>query len=60
MLSPKMGRPKSENPKTDSIHVRLDSETKEILEKYCEQEGISKAEGIRRGIHQLKLKIRPE
>lgn len=60
VLSPKMGRPRSENPKSDSIHVRLDSETKEILEKYCKQEGIPKAEGIRHGMRRLKSEIRLE
>lgn len=57
-MSPKqMGRPKSENPKSNPIHVRLDNETKEILEIYCEQEKIPKTEGIRRGIHRLKSDI---
>lgn len=53
-----MGRPKSDNPKSNPIHVRLDNETKDILEAYCEQEKVSKAEGIRRGIHRLKSEIK--
>lgn len=57
-MSPRTGRPKSDNPKTDPIHVRLDKETKEILETYCEQENVAKTEGIRRGIYRLKSDIR--
>ena len=57
-MSPKTGRPKIEHPKSNPIHVRLDNETKEILEKYCEQENIPKTEGIRRGIHKLMPEIK--
>lgn len=57
-MSPRTGRPKSENPKSNPIHVRLDNETKEILESYCKQENIAKTEGIRRGIQNLKSKIK--
>lgn len=57
-MSPQKGRPKSKNPKSNPIHVRLDNETKEILEDYCNQENIAKTEGIRRGIHRLKAEIK--
>jgi hypothetical protein len=57
-MSPRTGRPKSENPKSNPIHVRLDNETQEILENYCNQEKIAKTEGIRRGIHRLKSEIK--
>ena len=57
-MSPRTGRPKSENPKSNPIHVRLDDETQEILEKYCNQENIAKTEGITRGIHRLKSEIK--
>lgn len=59
-MSPRTGRPKSSNPKSEAIHVRLDEETKSILEKYCEQEEIPKTEGIRRGIHRLRLEIKKD
>ncbi|WP_221400517.1 hypothetical protein [Clostridium perfringens] len=51
----KMGRP-TQNPKNDRITVRLDDETKQILESYCEKENVDKAEGVRRGIKCLKDK----
>ena len=53
-MSPRTGRPKSANPKSEAIHVRLDAETLDTLEKYCKQENIAKTEGIRRGIQRLK------
>lgn len=59
-MSPRTGRPKSDNPKSNPIHVRLDDETKEILENYCKQEEIAKTEGIRRGIHRLKPDIKKD
>ena len=55
-MSPRTGRPKSDNPKSNSIHVRLDAETKSILEEYCNKEKIAKTEGIRRGIRKLRQK----
>ena len=59
-MSPRTGRPKSDNPKSNPIHVRLDEETNEILEDYCNQEKIAKTEGIRRGIHRLKANIKKD
>lgn len=59
-MSPRTGRPKSNNPKSNPIHVRLDDETKQILEKYCNQEKIVKTEGIRRGIHKLRSDIKKD
>lgn len=57
MMSPRTGRP-TDNPKSNPIHVRLDNESKEILERYCAQENIAKAEGIRRGILKLRSEIK--
>lgn len=56
-MSPRTGRP-TDNPKSDPIHVRLDKESTEILDKYCEQKGIKRAEGIRQGIKLLANKIK--
>ncbi len=57
MADRKVGRP-TNNPKSKPRQVRLDEECKEILEKYCSQESISEAEGIRRGIKKLKSDIK--
>ena len=54
----KTGRPKSDNPMSEAVHLRIDSESREILKKYCEQEEIPKTEAIRRGIRKLKSDIK--
>ncbi|MBS7141665.1 MAG: hypothetical protein KH110_15455 [Clostridiales bacterium] len=54
MMSPRTGRPPVENPKSKPIHVRLDIESNNILERYCEQEKVAKTEAIRRGIKKLE------
>ena len=55
-LSPKTGRPKAENPKSNPIHVRLDDKTLAILDKYCKRTGKKRTEGIRDGITLLEKK----
>ena len=57
-MSPRTGRPKSDNTKSNPIHVRLDNESKTILNQYCQQEGITQTEGIRRGIRKLASDIK--
>jgi Ribbon-helix-helix protein, copG family. len=52
-MSPRTGRPKSENPKSVDLKVRFDNETNEKLLKYCEKHGVTRTEAIRRGIHLL-------
>lgn len=49
----RVGRP-TDNPKGSPIHVRLDAESEDILNRYCEQEKVSKMEAARRGIKKLK------
>lgn len=56
-MSPRTGRP-TDNPKSNPIHVRLDQESLDILNKYCKQEDVSRAEGIRQGIKLLESKIK--
>lgn len=47
------GRPKSENPKQSRFSIRLDAETEQRLEVYCERHHVTKGEAIRRGIYLL-------
>ena len=56
-MSPRTGRP-TNNPKSNPIHVRLDQESLEILDRYCEQEKVKRTEGIRQGIKMLESKIK--
>ncbi len=55
-MATKMGRP-TDNPKSAPVHVRLDAECIAILAAYCEKEGLSRAEAIRRGIKKLSAEI---
>lgn len=49
----KRGRP-TDNPKPFRIAVKMDLETKEILDAYCKQEDVNQMEAARRGIRKLK------
>jgi predicted DNA-binding protein len=52
-MSPRTGRPKTENPINIRTSVRLDAETDRKLNDYCEKHGITKGEAIRKGVHLL-------
>lgn len=52
-MANRIGRP-TDNPKIEKVTVRLDAESLQILEKYCKQESIGKAEALRRGVIKLK------
>ena len=57
-MSPHTGRPRLDNPKTESIHLRLSKEDRKIVDEYCKQENIPKTEAIRRGIRKLEDDIK--
>lgn len=48
-----MGRPKSENPKSTQLAVRLDKETLEKLDICAERYKETRVQTIRRGIEKL-------
>ena len=52
-MSPRTGRPKSDNPLNIDVKVRLDAVTSKQLEEYCKENGITRTEAIRKGIHLL-------
>ena len=52
-MSPRTGRPKAENPKDVRFSIRLDAETVKKLMEYCQANGVSKGEAIRKGIQLL-------
>lgn len=52
-----MGRP-TNNPKDKSIAIRLDEESKKILDAYCKQENVEKSEAARRGIKKLQSELK--
>ncbi len=56
-MSPRTGRP-TDNPKPYKISTRIDEESKEILDKYCEQEKVPQMEAVRRGIKKLESDLK--
>ena len=52
-MSPRTGRPKVDEPKDIRFSIRIDDDTNKKLDDYCEKNGITKAEAIRKGIHLL-------
>lgn len=56
-MGPRTGRP-TDNPKGKPVHVRLDKQSEEILKAYMEQERVSQAEAIRRGIAKLTVDLK--
>lgn len=52
-MSPKTGRPKTDNPINTRTSVRLDAETDRKLIEYCNRHSMTKGEAIRKGVHLL-------
>lgn len=52
-MEQKRGRPKSDKPKSIDVKVRLDQETADKLDAYCEKEKIPRATAIRIAIEKL-------
>lgn len=53
---PRTGRPKKENSNTIRLDVKINSSTKEKLDKYCEENNISKGEAVRKAIDNLVMR----
>lgn len=49
-LSPRTGRPRTENPKEQRFTIRLDNVMGSRLDKYCHSVGKNRAEVIREAI----------
>lgn len=57
-MSPRTGRPKSQNPKSKQIAVRLDDETLNKLDEVAKANSETRVETIRRGIDKLYSEIK--
>ncbi len=57
-MSPRTGRPRIDNPMSERITVRLGINESSILNKYCKQENIERAEAVRRGINKLVAELK--
>ncbi|PKM61416.1 MAG: CopG family transcriptional regulator [Firmicutes bacterium HGW-Firmicutes-4] len=49
-MTPRTGRPKSENPKTVEVKARIDVETNEALIEYCKKYNVTRTDVVRQGI----------
>jgi len=56
-VSAKMGRPKSDNPKTESVRIRIDADTEAMLNVCCDKLKLSKSEVIRAGIKKVHQSV---
>ena len=56
MTAKKMGRPPSDDPKSNRVTVRFTDNEREILDAYCERHKKSRAAALRDGILLLKNK----
>ncbi len=56
-MSPRTGRP-TDNPKPYKFSMRLDENSRKILDKYCEQEKISQTDAVRRAIKLLEERLK--
>ncbi len=54
-MSPRMGRPKSENPKNVRLEIRLTQEQSDMLTKCAEDMNITKTDVIVKGIENQYL-----
>lgn len=50
-MSPRTGRPKSDNPKDIRFSIRLDAKTFEKLKRVCGERSITMAEAIRQAVN---------
>lgn len=55
-MSPKTGRPKSDNPKSESFHIRVTASEKEEIMRFSKDHDMSLLDLIRAGIESVKEK----
>lgn len=52
-MSPRTGRPKSDNPLSVEVKARIDIQTNEKLNEYCQKTGKTRTEVVRIGIDKV-------
>lgn len=57
MSDKKMGRPPSDNPLSERIYLRVDKNTKEVLDECVEKMGSTRSEVVRKGIYLVRDEI---
>lgn len=53
-MSPRTGRPKSDNPKDIQLKIRADKQTVDDLDFCCKESNLNRSEVIRLGIQKVK------
>lgn len=53
-MSPRTGRPKSDNPKDIQLKIRADKQTVDDLDFCCKKSNLNRSEVIRLGIQKVK------
>lgn len=54
IMSPRTGRPKSDNPKDIQLKIRADKQTVDDLDFCCKESNLNRSEVIRLGIQKVK------
>lgn len=57
-MSPRTGRPKSDNPKSTQLSVRLDNETIKKLDEVAKENSETRVQTLRRGIEKLYSELK--
>ncbi len=57
-MSPRTGRPKTDNPKSTQLAVRLDKSTLEKLDEVAKVNSETRVDTIRRGIERLYSELK--
>ena len=52
-MSPRTGRPKSDNPKNVKLTIRITEDEDKLLSEYSSSRNITKTDAIRKGIKSL-------
>lgn len=55
-MSPHIGRPKIEKPKTIEVKARIDEDTNKRLVEYCKKNQMSRTDVVRMGIEKVLRK----
>ena len=58
MSEKKMGRPPVENPLSERIYLRVDKETKEVLDECVEKLNTPRSEVVRKGIYLVQESLK--
>lgn len=53
-MSPRIGRPPSDNPKIERIYIRVTPDEKAEIQEFCKKFKVSMLDLIRKGIEAMK------